>query len=108
MGKNPLFARISPKKTWEGSIGGGLLCIGLGILFQLYMPHNGQDDFNWVVVALIISVFSQFGDLVESMYKRSLKLKDSGSILPGHGGILDRFDGVYLSMPFIYFYYSVL
>ena len=104
MGRHPLFPRISPKKTWEGSIGGALLCLGLGVVLQIYVP---QGNCNWIVVAAIISVFSQVGDLVESMFKRSVALKDSGSILPGHGGMLDRFDGVFLSVPFLYLYFSL-
>ena len=108
MGKRPLFSRVSPKKTWEGAIGGALLCIGLGAALQAYMPHESKRLFSWIVVAVIIAIFSQLGDLVESMYKRSIELKDSGNILPGHGGMLDRFDGLYLSIPFIYLYYSML
>lgn len=104
IGKHPLFPRVSPKKTWEGSIGGALLCMGLGFILQTYVP---QPSCNWLVIAGIISVFSQTGDLVESMFKRSVSLKDSGSILPGHGGMLDRFDGVFLSMPFLFLYFSL-
>lgn len=104
MGRHPLFARISPKKTWEGSIGGAVLSIALGVVLQIYVPLGSC---NWIVVAVIISVFSQVGDLVESMFKRSVALKDSGSILPGHGGMLDRFDGVFLSVPFLYLYFSL-
>ena len=104
MGRRPLFPRISPKKTWEGSIGGALLCLGLGTVLQIYVP---QGSCNWLAVAAIISVFSQVGDLVESMFKRSVALKDSGNILPGHGGMLDRFDGVFLSVPFLYLYFSM-
>jgi phosphatidate cytidylyltransferase len=104
MGKRPLFARISPKKTWEGSIGGAILCLALGVALQIYVP---QGACNWIVAAAIISVFSQVGDLVESMFKRSVAIKDSGSILPGHGGMLDRFDGIFLSVPFLYLYFSM-
>jgi phosphatidate cytidylyltransferase len=100
-GKHKLFERISPKKTWEGSLIGAAFCIGLGVLLQFVWPV----DWNWIVVAAIISVTGQLGDLVESMFKRSLALKDSGGLLPGHGGILDRFDGFILSMPFIALYH---
>lgn len=104
LGKHPLFARISPKKTWEGSIGGAILCLGFAVFFELYeFSHEGLH-FNWIIIGGIIAIFSQLGDLVESMYKRSISIKDSGSILPGHGGMLDRFDGTYVSIPFIYFY----
>ncbi|RMG29503.1 MAG: phosphatidate cytidylyltransferase [Bacteroidetes bacterium] len=108
LGRHALFARVSPKKTWEGAIGGGLLCLGLGAGLQALMPVQHIAGFHWLVVAVIIAIFSQLGDLVESLFKRSYQLKDSGSILPGHGGMLDRFDGMYLSLPFIYFYLSLL
>lgn len=108
LGKNPLFKRISPKKTWEGAIGGGLFCLGLGMVFQFSTWGHSVPHINWIVIASIIAVFSQYGDLVESMIKRSVDLKDSGSILPGHGGMLDRFDGTYLSIPLIYLYLSFI
>ena len=101
LGRHKLFERISPKKTWEGSIIGMATCISLCFLFLKIWP---SDNWNWVIIALIISIFSQLGDLVESMFKRSLHLKDSGSLLPGHGGFLDRFDGIFLSTPLIYLY----
>lgn len=104
MGKHLLIPRISPKKTWEGAIGGAMACIGLGVFLEYQVPHS----INWVVIAAIICVFSQIGDLVESMIKRSVEIKDSGNILPGHGGMLDRFDGLFLSVPFIYLYLSFL
>jgi len=108
IGKRPLFPRISPKKTWEGSLGGAVLCVALGVGMEYYPFASENLSFNWIIVAVIISIFSQFGDLVESMYKRSMSIKDSGSILPGHGGILDRFDGIYISVPFIYFYLTLV
>lgn len=104
-GKHPLFPRVSPKKTWEGALTGVVFCLGLGVALSLYTePRN----YNWLIIAAIISVISQLGDLVESMFKRSRKIKDSGKLLPGHGGMLDRFDGIYLSVPFIYLYFSFL
>ena len=105
LGKHPLFPRVSPKKTWEGAIGGAVLTLILAWVLQTY---HSPDNYSWWIIAIIICVFSQIGDLVESMFKRSIQLKDSGSILPGHGGMLDRFDGIYLSVPFIFFYFSVL
>lgn len=102
LGKNLLFPRISPKKTWEGSLGGAAFCIALGYGFTIWMD---EVSWNWIIVAAIIAVLGQLGDLVESMFKRSLNLKDSGNILPGHGGILDRFDGFFLVLPFIFLYY---
>ena len=104
-GKHPLFPRISPKKTWEGAIGGAICCIAVGVGLNYWFSDTGT---NWVIIAFIISVVSQLGDLIESMFKRSRKLKDSGNILPGHGGMLDRFDGIYLSVPFIFLYFSLL
>ena len=105
-GKHPLFPRISPKKTWEGAIGGAVLCVwGWPGFYSYIMPLQA---YHWLVIGGLISVFSQFGDLVESMFKRSIDIKDSGSILPGHGGILDRFDGMYFSVPIIWFYLNLV
>ncbi|MEM6800484.1 MAG: phosphatidate cytidylyltransferase [Bacteroidota bacterium] len=104
-GKHHLFKRISPKKTWEGAFCGIVFCMGLGIGLHMYTE---AANYNWIIIAGIISVFSQLGDLVESMFKRSRQIKDSSQLLPGHGGMLDRFDGIYLSVPFIYLYFSFL
>ncbi len=101
-GKNKLFERISPKKTWEGTIGGGILAIAIAYLLSFYFTD--LTTIHWIVVALIIVCFGNLGDLVESLFKRSIDVKDSGSILPGHGGILDRFDSLLLSTPFIFIY----
>ena len=100
LGKHKLFERISPKKTWEGAIIGAAFCILLGYILQM----TWLVQWNWIIVASIIAVFSQLGDLVESMFKRSIHIKDSGSLLPGHGGFLDRFDGIFLSTPVIFIY----
>ena len=105
-GKHKLFERISPKKTWEGSIGGGLLTIGVAFILSIYFSN--LDQTNWIVLAIFVTVFGGLGDLVESMLKRSLNIKDSGNLLPGHGGILDRFDGLLLSVPFIYSYLHLI
>ena len=102
-GKHFLFPRISPKKTWEGSIGGAIFCMALGYGLTIWMK---EVSWNWMVVAGIITVFGQLGDFVESMFKRSMNLKDSGNILPGHGGILDRFDGFIFSIPIIFLYFG--
>jgi phosphatidate cytidylyltransferase len=100
MGKTKLFERISPKKTWEGTIGGVLMTVLISYLIfkvsGLYTPSF------WMISALIISPCAILGDLLESLFKRSLGIKDSGTILPGHGGVLDRFDAALLTAP-IYF-----
>lgn len=105
LGKKLLFPRISPKKTWEGSLGGAAFCMVLGYAFTFWMD---EVSWNWMIVAALIAVLGQLGDLVESMFKRSMNLKDSGNILPGHGGILDRFDGFLLVLPFLFLYYFLL
>lgn len=111
IGKTPLFPRISPKKTWEG-IGGG---VGLLIILFFLLPTIIQflsDTFhfeltnqlsinNWAGIAVIALIFGTIGDLVESMVKRSYNVKDSGRLLPGHGGFLDRFDSVFFPVPFL-------
>lgn len=107
LGKNKLFPRISPKKTWEGTIGGVLFALLAGAIIA-YSSH--QSYVLWVIGALIIAPAAIFGDLFESMIKRSLGIKDTGAIMPGHGGILDRFDAVFFAAPLfgmwclIYFY----
>ncbi len=102
IGKTKLFERISPKKTWEGFIGGVICTQGIAYIISIYFIDLPLRD--WMIVGGIVSVFGTLGDLVESMFKRSLGVKDSGNILPGHGGILDRFDGVLLSSPFVVMY----
>lgn len=102
LGKHKLFERISPKKTWEGSIGALILTVAIAFLISNYFTVINST--NWIVVGILIVVFGGLGDLVESMLKRSLNIKDSGNILPGHGGILDRFDGLLISVPFVYAY----
>lgn len=102
IGRTKLFERISPKKTWEGTIGGIICTQGIAYLISIYFTELAP--IHWHAVALIVSVFGTLGDLVESMFKRSLGVKDSGNILPGHGGILDRFDAVLLASPFVVTY----
>lgn len=104
MGRTPFFPRISPKKTWEGAIGGTLFAAGVGYLVSRYV--TGLKTADWIIIAFIIAVTATLGDLAESMLKRSAGVKDSGNILPGHGGILDRFDGLLGSAPFVWLYLS--
>ena len=105
LGKHKLFERISPKKTWEGTIGGVLLSLGVAWVLSIYF--DALPLIHWLAIALIVVVVGSLGDLVESMFKRSIDIKDSGNILPGHGGILDRFDGVLLSAPVVFAYLKV-
>ena len=93
-GKHKLFKRISPKKSWEGLLGGIFFAFVVSIIISKYFVELRMLD--WLVIALIVTTIGTFGDLVESMFKRSVGVKDSGNILPGHGGLLDRFDGVFL------------
>lgn len=102
MGKHKMFKRISPKKTWEGFAGGAILTIIVGWAISKYFLEITTA--NWIVIGLIVVITGVFGDLVESMFKRSLQIKDSGNILPGHGGILDRFDSILLSAPIVFAY----
>lgn len=100
LGKHPMFKRISPKKSWEGFIGGTILTMGISVLISRF--SHEINIYHWLIVAVIIAIFGVLGDLVESMLKRSLDVKDSGSFLPGHGGILDRFDSLIISSPFVF------
>lgn len=99
IGQNPLFQRISPNKTWEGSIGGAIVTMATTFIFIAYFPQFSQID--WIIISTLIVVFGSLGDLVESMLKRSLKVKDSSNLLPGHGGFLDRFDAFLFCVPFV-------
>jgi phosphatidate cytidylyltransferase len=99
MGKRKLFERISPKKTWEGFVGGAICSVLIAFFYAGYEPT--LEIWHWLVIAIIVAVTGTLGDLVESLFKRSIAIKDSGSSIPGHGGFLDRFDGLLLSLPFI-------
>lgn len=102
-GKHKLFPRISPAKSWEGSIGGGLLVlIVASIMYYIESQGENLSGLNlieWLGLGLVVVVFGTLGDLVESLLKRTLDIKDSGNILPGHGGILDRFDSSLMAIP---------
>ena len=104
-GKHKLFERISPKKTWEGFIGSGVCAIGISFAVAHYCTAFTLTQ--WIVIASIIFIAGVLGDLFESMFKRSLVIKDSGSLLPGHGGFLDRFDALFISAPFVFFYLNL-
>jgi phosphatidate cytidylyltransferase len=103
LGKHPLFKRISPKKTYEGLVGGILFTLGFAYFFHKCPKLNMFSSLEWMVLAVVVMITATFGDLVESMLKRSLNLKDSGSIMPGHGGFLDRFDAYFFTVPFVVF-----
>ena len=104
IGRHKLFPRISPGKSWEGSIGGGLLVIAAAILIWYLTDLYGVNDlgltaYEWAGLGLVVVVFGTWGDLIESLFKRTLGIKDSGNILPGHGGMLDRFDSTLMAVP---------
>lgn len=106
IGKHRLMERISPKKSWEGFFGGMLLTL---VVARLLSDVLGVVDLKgWIIIAVIISVAGTFGDLIESMLKRSVGFKDSGSIMPGHGGFLDRFDSVVIAFPLVYLYIALV
>lgn len=98
-GKTRLIERISPKKSWEGAVGGFVFTIAAACSYSYFV--NGDYLF-WILASVIVSPASIFGDLIESRFKRLVDVKDSGTILPGHGGILDRFDAVIYATPFFY------
>jgi phosphatidate cytidylyltransferase len=104
-GKRKLFERISPKKSWEGFFGGAFLA--LVFAYGLSQYFHSLTLLQWMIVGVIIIVGGTFGDLVESLLKRSIEIKDSGTSLPGHGGFLDRFDGLLISAPFIVAYLEI-
>ena len=113
MGKHKLFERISPKKTIEGFLGGVVFAAFAGFLIsKLYIQPKA--DFStksiliWMIIALIVSIFGTIGDLIESKFKRVAGVKDSGSIMPGHGGVLDRLDSVIFVAPIIFLFYQIL
>ena len=113
MGKHKLFERVSPKKTIEGFLGGVVFAAFAGFLIsKLYIQpkpeFSSKSILIWTIIALIVSVFGTIGDLIESKFKRIAGVKDSGSIMPGHGGILDRLDSVIFVAPIIFLFYQIL
>ena len=106
IGRHRLFERISPKKSWEGSIGGGVLALVAAYVLSLFYPTLGAIE--WMGMAAVVVVTGTWGDLIESCMKREMGIKDSGNILPGHGGILDRFDSAILAIPSVVVYLYIL
>ena len=104
LGRHKLFPRISPGKSWEGSIGGGLLVVVAAVLIWYFTEQYDVNDlgltaYEWAGLGIVVVVFGTWGDLIESLFKRTLGIKDSGNILPGHGGMLDRFDSTLMAVP---------
>lgn len=102
LGRHRLYERISPKKSWEGTIGGTVFTITAGFFIHNFI--SGLNSSDWVVIAVLVVVFGTIGDLIESQMKRSINVKDSGITLPGHGGLLDRFDSFIFTLPWVYVY----
>lgn len=105
-GKHRLFERISPKKSWEGSIGGAVVAVATSVVLWHFFPILSLPV--WIGLALVVVVFGTWGDLCESLLKRSLGIKDSGNFLPGHGGFLDRFDSTLMAVPAAVVYLSAV
>lgn len=101
-GKHKMAPKISPKKTWEGFAGGVILTLVVGFFIERFYPDLRG---NWIMVGFLVAVFAPFGDLIESQLKRTFGVKDSGIIIPGHGGILDRLDSFILCAPVVYLYF---
>ena len=106
-GKSKILERVSPKKTWVGGIAGLITAIGVVILFQQthFFPANTISVYHAASIGTLVGIFGQAGDFVESMIKRDAGAKDSGAFLPGHGGVLDRFDSLIVATPLVYLYY---
>jgi len=106
IGKNKLFERISPKKTIEGFVGGLVFAIFAGVLLSKY--YISMPVLHWVLIAVIVSFFGTLGDLIESKFKRIAGVKDSGTIMPGHGGIYDRLDSIIFVAPFVFLFLKII
>ncbi|WP_209319703.1 phosphatidate cytidylyltransferase [Ancylomarina longa] len=105
-GKHRLFERISPKKSWEGSIGGAIVSLIVAYICSIFCFDLSLWE--WLFMGAIVVVFGSLGDLIESLLKRSIQIKDSGNILPGHGGILDRFDAILLVSPVVFVFLQII
>ncbi|MEZ7504002.1 phosphatidate cytidylyltransferase [Flavobacterium sp. Arc2] len=109
IGKTKLFERISPKKTIEGFIGGVVFCVIASYLISKYYIQIAEGKiYIWIIIALIVGIFGTIGDLIESKFKRFAGVKDSGKIMPGHGGVLDRLDSVIFVAPIVFLFYQIL
>lgn len=114
IGKNRLFERLSPKKSWEGFFGGLVFCVGFAVAYYFFLKHHDNAGaihmsvVQWCVFALIVCIFSTWGDLFESLIKRTMGVKDSGHLIPGHGGILDRIDSLLFVAPAILLYIMII
>jgi phosphatidate cytidylyltransferase len=106
-GKHRMYPRISPQKSWEGFWGGSMVATVSSLLFVYFFPEMMAQWYHWPALAVVIVIFDTWGDLVESLIKRTYDVKDSGTLLPGHGGILDRLDSVFLASPAVYLYLEV-
>ncbi len=106
LGRHRLFKSVSPKKSWEGTIGGGIVVIFAALFMNPVFPLLGRAE--WLGTAIIVVVFGVYGDLVESLFKRKLGIKDTGKILPGHGGVLDRVDAWLFVIPVIWVYFNFI
>ena len=104
-GKHKLFERISPKKSWEGAIGGALVTICSSLLYAKFIPEISH--IHWIILSALIVVVSTYGDLSESLIKRQFSVKDSGNLMPGHGGLLDRFDSFLFAVPVFVCYIKI-
>ena len=112
LGRHKLFPRVSPGKSWEGSIGGGVFVLVAAWLISYITTQKGittnLTTLQWMGMGLVVVVFGTWGDLIESLFKRTLGIKDSGNVLPGHGGMLDRFDSSLLAIPAVVVYLFTL
>lgn len=109
IGKHKFWERLSPKKSWEGFLGGMIITLGISILISYFCEINGNSSaVMWMLITIPVAISGVFGDLFESMLKRSVSVKDSGKIIPGHGGFLDRFDALLFAAPVMWIIYNLL
>ncbi len=106
IGKHPMFKRVSPKKTWEGFMGGFVFSLAAAVVLSKFITDI--TTIQWIIFSILVVVFGTFGDLSESLLKRTLQVKDSGDLIPGHGGILDRFDSMSFVVPVTLIYYLLI